>query len=394
MKKTSLLTFFVIIVHACSVQNDHNSYEEQLASLREQYKQFHTHAPRFFLFGMGNRDKYIYKDFSLTNIENDSVVYRVPNAISDSIIPWDYSVQIRSKNGLIEIKEDEDGIWIHKENHKDSLSFKKSKISLPSFDQFKYGKVLRVLHHELLFNIRNYRIYPNILVYKEPFYRDAFMASLCLEKTGNTHLLYPWISKITNIYDMQNREKEPDNLGELLYMLSFLPSDSAQDLKNQLLHEIEKQTIQKDGYVFIKGHTDGANNADYQTQILKFALQKNSLPDNFTDTPTNECGDYYDLCWFTRGNKHKRNIILCYKDFKFNYKDSPFPYLQWARSHYYNNHNAAFNWQNYPLSWEKRGGSAHFEGMSIISKNAVEERICYPHLWTAAEMFLKLYEEK
>ena len=25
---------------------------------------------------------------------------------------------------------------------------------------------------------------------------------------------------------------------------------------------------------------------------------------------------------------------------------------------------------------------------------AVEERICYPHAWTAVEMFLKLYEER
>ena len=193
---------------------------------------------------------------------------------------------------------------------------------------------------------------------------------------------------------MQNGEEEPDNLGELLYLLSFLPSNSIQGLKNKLLNEIVEKTIRKDEYLYIKGHTDGADNAEYQTQILKLALQKNGISEDFTNTPTEDCGDYYDLCWFTKGNNHRRTLLRFYQDFRFNFDDSPFPYLQWARSHYYSNYNAAFNLQDYPLSWEKRGGIAHFEGMAIISKRAVEEQICYPHIWTAAEMSLKLYEEQ
>ena len=394
MKKITLLLLIVIILQACSEAYDYNTYKGQLSALRAQYKQFNTRAPRFFLFGMGNRNKFVYKDFKLTNIENDSVIYSVPDAICDSIMPSDYCVQIKTGNGVIDIKEDENGIWILNGNNKQLLPGKKCLINLPSFNHFKYGKILKVLHHEILFNIRDHQIYPNILVYKEPFYRDAFMASLCLEMTGNINLLHPWISKITEIYDMQNGEEEPDNLGELLYLLSFLPSDSIQNLKNKLLHEIENKTIRKDDYLYIKGHTDGADNAEYQTQILKYALHKNGIPDNFTNTPNDDSGDYYDLCWFTKGNNHRRNLLHYYKDLRFNFKDSPFPYLQWARSHFYNNFNAAFNCQDYPLSWEKRGGIAHFEGMKIISEKAADDHICYPHIWTAAEMFLKLYEEK
>ena len=394
MKKTTLILLIAIIVQACSESYDFNTYNGQLLALRAQYKHFNTHAPRFFLFGMGNRSKFVYKDFKLTNIENDSVVYSVPNAICDSIMPSEYCVQIKTENEIIEIKEDEKGIWILNKNNKQLLPGKKCIINLPSFNQFKYGKVLKVLHHELLFNIRDHRIFPNILVYKEPFYRDAFMASLCLEITGNTTLLHPWISETTDIYDMQNGEEEPDNLGELLYLLSFLPSNSIQGLKNKLLNEIVEKTIRKDEYLYIKGHTDGADNAEYQTQILKLALQKNGISEDFTNTPTEDSGDYYDLCWFTKGNNHRRTLLRFYQDFRFNFDDSPFPYLQWARSHYYSNYNAAFNLQDYPLSWEKRGGIAHFEGMAIISKRAVEEQICYPHIWTAAEMFLKLYEEQ
>ena len=394
MKKLQLFLFTTLICMSCSEQFDRSLYEVQHAELCQKYKSFNAHAPRFFLFGMGNRDKFVYKDHQLISIDNDSVVFQAGNVIKDSIMPADYCVQIETQMGNIQIVEDEENIWLVKGNTKQALSSKQCSLKLPDFHQFKYGKILRVLHHELLFNITNSRIYPNIFVYKAPFYRDAFMAVLCLEKTGNTHLVEPWIIAIDSIYDMQNREPEADNLGELLYMLSFIPTDSNVVFRNKLMNEIEKQTIQHNQFKYIKGHTDGAENAEYQTQILKLALQKNHIEDHYTKAPKEEVGGYYDLCWFTQGCDHTRSIKQWYKDLRFNYKDSPFPYLQWARSHYYNNNNAAFNNQQYPLSWEKRGGSAHFEGMRIVSEKATESRICYPHVWTAAEMFLKLYEEK
>ena len=389
-----LSLLFALICISCTEPYDCNTYEGQLASLRNQYKSFNMNAPRFFLFGMGNRDKFIYHDYQLIALDNDSVVFRAEEAIEDSIMPADYCISIKTERGIVRIEEDKQGIWISQSNQRYQVSNKNCEINLPSFEEFRYGKVLRVLHHELLFNIRNSRIYPNIFVYQAPFYRDAFMAALCLEKTGNTHLIQSWLSEEENVYDMQNREVEADNLGEMLYLLSFIPSDSNKAFRDTLLAEIEKQTIHQGDNCFIKGHTDGAENAEYQTQILKFACQKNKLDNTYTNVPEEDTGDYFDLCWFTQGSDHSRSVNRWYKDMRFNYKDSPFPYLQWARAHYYNNTNAAFNGQQYPLSWEKRGGSAHFEGMHIISDKAVEERICYPHAWTAAEMFLKLYVER
>ena len=394
MKKLLLFLLIIPICMSCSEQLDINSYKDQHAELCQQYESFNAHAPRFFLFGMGNRDKFIYKEHQLISIDNDSVVLQAEDVINDSIMPADYCVLLETPRDTIRIYEDEEGIWLIKDNTKQSLSSKQCTLKLPDFHQFRYGQVLRVLHHELLFNIMDSRVYPNILVYKAPFYRDAFMAALCLEKTGNTQLLNDWLCSEDSIYDMQNGEAELDNLGEMLYMLSFVRKDSNQTLRRQLIKEIEQQTIQKDGLQYLKGHTDGADNAEYQTQILIMALQKNDMEDHFTSAPDDEAGDYLDLCWFTQGSNHHRSIARWYKDFRFHYQDSPFPYLQWARAHFYNNNKAPFNNQHYPLSWEKRGGSAHFEDMRIISEKAVEERICYPHAWTAAEMFLKLYEER
>ena len=394
MKHLTIYVLISFILLGCSKQYDFSSYEGQLAALQSQYKPFHAHAPRFFLFGMGNRDKFIYKDYKLTSIENHTIISFVDEAISDSIIPDEYRIKIRTKNGVIQIIEDENAVWFIKDGSRKRLSKKTCHLNLPTFDEFKYGKVLRVLHHELLFNIRDSRIYPNIFVYHAPFYRDAFMAALCLERTKNTHLIISWLQNICSIYDMQNREPEADNLGELLYLLSFIPKDYNTVLRHNLLKEIYDKALKKDNYLYIKGHTDGADNAEYQTQILKMALKKNDLEDQFTNPPPQEVGAYYNLCWFTQGSDHIRNLSQLYRDFRFNYEDSPFPYLQWARAHYYNDYKAPFNMQRYPLSWEKRGGSAHFEGMHIISDKAVEERISYPHVWTAAEMFLKLYEER
>lgn len=394
MKRGLLYFLTALLCISCTTAYDERTYDGQLSNLQSQYKRINIQTPRFFLFGMGNREKYLYKDYKLINISNDSVVFMAKRPLHDSIMPSEYCVLIETSEGQIEIKEDEEGIWLNRGGVTHLLPGRNCYLNLPSFDKFKYGKVLRVLHQELLFNILDSRIYPNILVYKAPFYRDAFMTVLCLEKTGNIHLIERWLSEEKNVYDMQNGESEVDNLGEMLYMLSFIPSDSNKTLRNALMIEIDNQTIRHGSLQYIQGHTDGADNPEYQTQILKFALQKNNLNNGYTNVCNDVAGDYFDLCWFTKGCHHSRNIGRWYKDLRFNYKDSPFPYLQWARAHYYNNTNAAFNSQQYPLSWEKRGGSAHFEGMSIISENAVKEHICYPHVWTAAEMFLKLYEER
>ena len=384
----------IILCISCCTQDMTDNYQMQLNNIRSRYKPFDVGAPHFFLFGMGNRDKFVYKDYQLIDIDNDSIIFHAKEALFDSIIPSKYCVNIGTHEGIITIEEDESGIWITQGEDKKQVNSKECKLNLPSFQNFKYGEILRVLHHELLINVKDSRIYPNIFVYRKPFFRDAFMAALCFEKTENTHLIESWLLEEKNVYDMQNGEAEVDNLGEMLYLLSFVPSDSNKILRDSLMAEIEKQTIRQGKFQYIQGHTDGSDNAEYQTQILKYAFKKNKLDDGYTMVPKNVAGYYYDLCWFTQGSNHSRSMERWYKDLHFNYKDSPYPYLQWARAHYFNNTNAAFNCQQYPLSWEKRGGSAHFEGMRIISNKAVEERICYPHTWTAAEMFLKLYEEQ
>jgi hypothetical protein len=46
----------------------------------------------------------------------------------------------------------------------------------------------------------------------------------------------------------------------------------------------------------------------------------------------------------------------------------------------------------YPLSWEAEASQAKYAGMTRIDPKYVERRLCAPHTWHAAEMFLYLLE--
>jgi len=48
----------------------------------------------------------------------------------------------------------------------------------------------------------------------------------------------------------------------------------------------------------------------------------------------------------------------------------------------------------YPITWEAHASQANYEGMALISQEYVDRRICAPHAWHAAEMFLYFLDEQ
>lgn len=391
LKATVLFAAFFLLLSSCADLIVPRDYHGQLESLRAKCKAYETNAPRFFLFGMGNRTKYIYKDYLLRNLDNGETMMSFESVVSDSIVPDDYTVVVTMSDSVMRIIEDEDGVRVLGPHSECLLNGTSSKVALPEFNGFVYDRLLKVLHHELLINIRNSKAFPNIFVYDNPFYRDAFMAVLCLEKTGNEKLLADWISSIEQVYDMQNRRAEADNLGELLYLSSVAKIND--EVMQKLMDEIKLQTVEDGEYKYLTGITDGAPNAEYATQILKLALAKNKMADDYTSSPTQD--RYNDLCWFALDNYREQrypfwNLFIPHGD----EESYPYPYLQWARAHYYDDYEAPMSSTDYPLSWEAIASQAHYERMEIISNEAVRQKISYPHLWAAAEMFLKLYQYK
>jgi len=48
--------------------------------------------------------------------------------------------------------------------------------------------------------------------------------------------------------------------------------------------------------------------------------------------------------------------------------------------------------EKYPLTWEAHASQANYAGMKLVSKEYTGRKICAPHSWHAAEMFLFLLD--
>jgi hypothetical protein len=184
-------------------------------------EKMHMAQPAFFIFGQGHRRKLLYQHGTLVDLNAGTILLETEPAeevISDS----DYTVSVRSKKGeSIIICENQSGIQLdYNEQH---TILDEGEINLPSFTLHPYQRLLRILHHEILINIVDGYPVPNFLVYNKPWYRDAAMMAMVLEKTGNTCLLQKWIGSLDELYDRNNAGcEEPDNLGQLLYLISLL----------------------------------------------------------------------------------------------------------------------------------------------------------------------------
>ena len=370
-----------------------NNYQYQLNELRGQaYPQKLTDC-KFFLFGMGNREKYVYRDKKLVKIDNDSVILDLTPACKDTIIPDEYKVIAYGKNGdSTVLYENEQAIWIEKNNSQIKLPNSDNYVCLPQFSDKRYGKVLKVLHHEILFNVKNSWIYPNILAYNHVWYRDMAMGAMVLEKTHNVPLIVDALDSINRVYDMQSGEEEGDNIGEYLYLKSLSSHGVTSEDKMKVEKEVNKRTVITEKGKYIKGITDGVENDYYATAWLKFALcHTDNVHDAYSLPSTG--GAYKYLSWFTSKpvwyERIKRRVSMLLSN--ENQGESFFPYLQWAVSHSFKDMMVPVSSSNYPLSWEMCGAKATFDMMRRIAPDAPGHKICFPHIWTAAEMFLYLY---
>ena len=87
-------------------------YEVELQELRSQYQIHPLPQEDFFLFGMGNRRKMVYRDGALLDSLTQQVI-KEWNVSHEVILPPEYLVVIETENGeLVHILEDEQGVWV------------------------------------------------------------------------------------------------------------------------------------------------------------------------------------------------------------------------------------------------------------------------------------------
>jgi len=121
-------------------------YRKQLDELRKEYRAVEMPDVKFFLFGMGNRTKLIYKGGKLINALSGKVIYEWP-VKNETIIPNDYRVNIETLTDVaVGIFENEKGVFVSERGKETSIDGTWTPIKLPSFEKHKYGEVLKVLN--------------------------------------------------------------------------------------------------------------------------------------------------------------------------------------------------------------------------------------------------------
>lgn len=359
-------------------------YRRELASFRKEFGgTCNLPDVSFFLFGMGSRTKLLYKSGILVDSITGKVLRQWP-VQSEFIIPPDYTVFLRTKEGRwISVVEDENGVWIEENGLRQRIAKTQSFVHLPTFEDYRYPRILRVLHQELLVNVIDGKPVPNYFVYPKPWYRDGAMMAMCLRATGNLGLIKDWVLSLDEPYDRNNAgETEADNLGQCLYLISLV-CDRSHPLVPKILSELPHFEVYNTEGKYIKGRSDFAEHPCYQTKWAKYGLAALGIDDPYVVPQVQD--SYSALFWWQ------------FKDTYVPGRDADnrqaYPYLGWACDHFHGAKKSPISDRDYPLTWEQRASQAKYEGMQIISEQYTQHRLAAPHTWHAAEVFLYLLEQ-
>ena len=351
-------------VKEISASKSINDFNIRLTEYRKELNEFRNEFGgtqkmpdvKFFLLGMGDRTKLIYKDGVLKN-SLTGLIYSKWKVKNEIILPPDYTVFLTTEDGKsITIKEDESAVWIEENGSRYSVPGTKNHVTLPVFSEYRYPQIMRVLHQEILVNVISGLPVPNYFVYNKPWYRDGAMMSMCLVKTGNINLIKDWILSLREPYDRNNAgETEADNLGQALYMISLV-SVKNHPLVKTILNELSKFEVSDSKGAYIKGRSDFAERPVYQTKWLKMGLKSLKLEDKYIIPSVQD--SYSSLFW------------MDYKDSYVPGADADdrgmYPYLGWATDHFHNTKKSPVSDQDYPLTWETEASQADYNGMKRI----------------------------
>lgn len=340
---------------------------------------------KFFIFGVGARDKFLYREGKLSDALTGEVIFS-EDVAQEVVNAPAYTVRFTTTKGeVVVIREDEHGILLERDD--DVRCVSESPVNLPTFEGHPHEDTLRVLHHEILVNVMPQGPLPNFFAYAQPRYRDAAMMAMVLQKTDNVRLIRDWVEALSEPFDQLCGECELDNLGQALYLIS-LTHDCTHPLVPKIFATIPHYVHEDHSRgSYISGMTQGAPHPVYQTQWLKFGLRALGMDDPFI-VPWLE-DTYASLCWWAD--------VVDYvgKPQGYHAKEEHLPCLTWAEAHFFDHPLLVDMTQHsYPLSWEAGVACADYAGMRRLDASFEEQKQCIPHGWHAAEMFLYLLDQE
>ncbi len=361
------------------------AYRTEIEELKSNYNVESTviYSPfDYYFFGFGNRRKLMYSKGSLLDIDTKKVLYSFEPS-EYMIIPNAYTIVARTNDDkYIKIYEDNKGVHYNINGKDEIIDGTEKEIELYSFDNQKYQNIKKELYSEILFNIKDSKIYPNIIAYDKPWYRDAAVAAMVLKQTNNTDLIKDWVKNIDTIYDEQNGQKEVDNLGELLYILST-QKDRNEDLIDEIEEEANRIAKENENGYYLIGKTDFGDMYIYQNLWYKLGIEAVGREFNFDLSSIPE-DPYAKMTWWSDYDlKYQKPIDI----------NEDYPYLTTAANHKLKTGTLVLNNSLYPLSWEKHGSSANYNNYLNLLPFCTEEEISPLHSWSAAEMLLFIMDE-
>ena len=380
------LIFVGAVAQGQSIETKLQSYRAELDAFREEYGGARELPNvRFYLFGMGLRPKYLYRDGKLVDLRTGVILKRW-RMKSDVILPSEYRVVITNEDGNKEqISEDEFAVWLTDATNRATIAKTEVAVKLPTFAEHKYPQIMRVLHHELLINVTAAGPVPNFFVYKKPWYRDGAMMAMVFQRTGNLRSVRDWIMNLNDPFDRNNRgETEPDNLGQALYLLSLV-SDKKHPLAPAILLATKQFEQDSPRGKYILGRTDFAEHPVYQTKWLKYGLRAIGLNDSFAVPEITD--SYSALFWMDYRDVH----VISNKDAT---DRENYPYLGWASDHFYRRKKSPIGNRDYPLTWEQNASEADYNGLAMLDQVYIDRKLATPHTWHAAEILLYLLDQK
>lgn len=361
-----------------------DEYNEELLEFKSEYEtvpSININWSYYYYFGMANRRKLLFIENKIMDIESKEILYEF-NVDEVLVIPNKYLVILKTvNNNFIRIYEDCNGVHLEKNGKDKIISGTDKYINLYSFDNYKYKNMLKTTYGELLFNIKDSVIYPNIIVYNKPWYRDAALTSMVLERTNNTDLIKEWVSNITEIYDRQNAGiEEPDNLGELLYIIST-QEERNEELINRIEEEANRLADSNEKGYYIYGKTDFGDMHLYQNLWYKLGIERVGREYKFDLESIPEDG-YTKMAWWSD-----------YETTDNYYESSQeFPYLTYAMRHKLGVGKISINNSLYPMSVEIGASQAKYDNYQDIDQTMVNMHASPLHSWAAAELILLLMD--
>ena len=344
-------------------------------------KVYNLNQEDFYFFGLANRKKLVFLKTGLYDIDANKYIYEFETK-DFIIIPNLYTVIVETtSNDFIKIYENKNGVYFEKNDVSEVITGTDIFINLYEFNEQEYSEIKKVLYSEILFNIKNSKVYPNLFVYDNVWYRDAALVTMVLKETDNINLIKEWVDNIEEIYDYQNSGvKETDNLGELLYIISVVNPTN-----KKLIEKIKKEAsniLKENNKKYLTGLTDYKTRELYQNLWYKFGLE--SLQEKFKYDLKDLEDDYQNLTWWS--NYQTKNNKVYDHDYRY-------PYLSMAEYHKLKQGSFYVTDSLYPLSWEKDASEADYQKLSIIGQSYVTNKISPTHSWHASEMLLFLLDE-